>query len=414
MKFLRIFKTPVGQIFISGLILHLLLSPFFYHPDLKNTFYHASFLSRGVVNIYEYINKNPDKAILGTFNYPPLAYFVFGVLEPPVASLAGGGFASWLSGGNDNVAVFHIFRYLFLMKLPLILTSIATGMLLIKLFNDERKQKMVLLFWFFNPISIYTITLMGQYDIFPVFFIVLSLVLSTKYKKPELAAIALGVGSGFKPFPLLLLPLLAILLGKNWHNSLKLFILGLLPYLLLIFPFLNSQAFLDTVLFSGLNQRLFILGLDIGFGERVIVGIFMLVTLYLLAAWRGLGQNSRFWEYSLAVFLIVLAFTHFHPQWLLLTVPFLTIILVKNQKVKLPVALLIIAFFGTVAFYDDKFLIWGLFSPLDPGFLSLPPPRVLLEPFIDPLFIQSLFHSVFAACALWISYISLSKLYDTN
>lgn len=399
----RSFQSPFGKIFYIAIFFHFLLSPFLYHPDLKNTFYHASFLSQGVVNIYDYLDQNPDKATLGTFNYPPLTYLLFGILEPLTELLSGPGFSQWIAMGNDAVSVPHISRYLFLMKLSLLLASIAVGMLLLNLVKGMREQRFVVLFWFFNPITIYSIQFMGQYDIFPVLLIVLSLVLVQR-QKLSFAAIALGLGAGLKAFPLLLVPLLALAVGRGWRQRLRLFIFGSLPYLLVIAPFLPSSAFREIAMMSGLSQRIFILGLDVGFGERILLVPLVLILIYLFAGRRDSAQPTTLSGYFLATFLAILAGSHFHPQWALWAVPFLAILLAGDKRIWPPTILLLIAFFGKVIFFDDIFLNWGIFGIIDPGVLFMPTITDLVKKFLDPLLAQSIFHTLFTISAFWIAW----------
>ena len=125
------------QIFLLALFLYLLLVPLTFHPDIKVIFYQSQFLTKGVVNIYQFFESNPDMAYLGPFVYPPLAYFVYGILFIPTKILAGGMFTSWLAMGNDAVSVEHIFRYLFAMKLPAILMLFGVGIVLERLFEKE-------------------------------------------------------------------------------------------------------------------------------------------------------------------------------------------------------------------------------------------------------------------------------------
>src|SRR4030042_3174747 len=103
----------IKDIFVAGLIFYLILTPFFFHPDIKTIFYLASHFSQGVINIYRFIGANPESAMLGPFVYPPLSYFIFGSIFIPIKLLAGAGFMNWLGSGNTAVGVDHIFRYLF-------------------------------------------------------------------------------------------------------------------------------------------------------------------------------------------------------------------------------------------------------------------------------------------------------------
>lgn len=406
-KLKNFFSSSIGQIFLAAFFLRIFLAPFFFHPDTKTIYYNSHFLSSGVVNIYEFLAKNPDKSFLGEFPYPPLTYFFYGLLYFPLRVILGPDFLNWLSMGNDAVAVPNIFRYLFFMKLPLFFFEFAVGFLITRILKDEKEIKRALLFWFFNPVNIYAIIFMGQFDIIPTFLTVLALYLVINKRKAVWGAVALGLGGALKTYPLLLLPFLSVISTKGLWKQLKIFVSGLFPYLLFVLPFLGSVYFRQSTFASGLSQRMFILNLSIGFEEQILLVIFLLALLFLVAGWAK-EADKNLTGYFLAVPLIVLAGSHFHPQWLVWIIPFLALSVGKCRKLLLPSAILLAGWLGTVVLFNDKFLTWGLISPFDPGIFFLPPLRDLLAGFISPVLLQSLFHTLFAASAIWISILAIT------
>ena len=187
--------VEVKRSLLVAAFFYFFIAPFFFHPDIKIIYYLSQFFSHGVFNIYQYIAANPDKALLGPFVYPPLSYFVIGLIHPVVNFLAGPGFTPWLGMGNDAVDVAGIFRYLFLIKTPLILALLATGWALSKVST----RRNLLWIWFFNPVTIYVVGFMGQIDILPVMLTVFALLLAKP--KPFLAAVLLGLGGALKTYP---------------------------------------------------------------------------------------------------------------------------------------------------------------------------------------------------------------------
>src|SRR3989344_9433161 len=185
-------------VIFSALFIYLFLSPFFFHPDLKVIYYLGGFLQDGVWNIYSFIAEQKKKATAGPFVYPPLAYFIVGVISIPVKLFAGTNFASWLAMGNDAVNVNEISRFIFLMKFPFILIHITTGIFLVKLIDRENLRRKVYLLWYFNPISIYTVAMIGQIDVFVSLLTVLALVWITKHTR--LSALVLGLAAAIKGY----------------------------------------------------------------------------------------------------------------------------------------------------------------------------------------------------------------------
>lgn len=369
---------------LAAAFFYFFIAPFFFHPDIKIIYYLSQFFSHGVFNIYEYIAANPDKALLGPFVYPPLSYFVIGLIHPVVNLLAGPGFTPWLGMGNDAVDVAGIFRYLFLIKTPLILALLASGWALSKI----SIRRNVLWIWFFNPITIYVVGFMGQIDILPVMLTVFALLLAKP--KPFLAAVLLGLGGALKTYPLLFLPFLALLSTTNFKRSALIFLAGLVPYLLIIAPFLTTPAFYSDTLTSGLTQRVLQLALPLGFMENLYLVPVILTILVLAAGSLHRGQIHRLSSYWLAVSLLPIVLSHFHPQWLLWSIPF--IVLCSDW---LSVLIFSVSAMGTILLFPDKFLTWGLISPFNFQILFLPA-------FVNPL-LQSLSHSVLVGVSLWIS-----------
>lgn len=383
------------NILLVSTFLYVFLAPFFFHPDIKTIFYLSQFLKDGVFNIYQFIVQNPANSSLGPFVYPPLAYLLFGTLFLPVKILGGVGFTEWLSMGNDAVAVAHIFQYLFAIKLPLIGVHVATGVLLVRLLKNQKEQILALTLWFLNPISIYVVSLMGQFDGVPALLTVLSLLLASR--RPTSSALLLGVAAALKSYPLFLLPFLVLYVERSWLKRLRLFALGLIPYVLSFVPFLRTPELYKDALVSNLSQRIFELSLPLGFGEQLLVIPGILVFLFLLAA----GESKRrIFPYFLAVPLILVVGSHFHPQWSMWALPFL-VIAVARYRLFFAASLFFIGWIGTIALFADKFLTWGILSPIEPALLFLPPPGALLDPGFARL-LQSLMHTLLAGAAAFI------------
>ena len=417
------------QIFALAAFVYLFLAPFTFHPDIKTIFYQSQFLSQGIFNastslsikpelverfnIYSFFAANPDKAFLGNFVYPPLAYFLFGIFFIPVKLLAGTGFVEWLGMGNDSVVVPHIFQYLFVIKLPAIIAHFTTGYFIFKLLQGVslQNQNKALALWFFNPISLYTVGFMGQIDSIAVLLTVLALFLAKK--KSIYATVLLGLGAAFKTYPLLILPFLAIYSGKTWSKRLLSFVLGFGTYLLFILPFITTPAFYSSTFVSGLSQRLFELKLYVGFGENILIVPAILIVLFLFAVSKKLENISQLSNFFLATLFIVVALVHFHPQWALWFLPFLVILVInktKDSSVWVALALLFLGWLGTVLLFDDKFLSWGILAPIDPGILFLPTLSELLHRFFDPLLAQSIFHTLMLASGVYL----VSKSFKEN
>lgn len=360
------------QIIFLGGLGYLLLIPFFYHPDLKIIYYLTGFLSHGVVNIYQYVADHPGSAHLGPFVYPPATYFVLGVYRWLISPLAGGNFSAWLGMGNDAVTQPNLFRYLLLMKLPLVAAHLVSGWLLIKLAKLEAQKKLLTWLWFFNPVSIYVVAMMGQIDGLAVLTVIAAVVLAAR--KPFWAAALLGLGGAIKTFPLLFLPLLALLIPGTFKRRGLVLVAGIFSYAIWIGPYLATPAFYSSTLASGLSQR--ILNLKLIGWPLIPLGI---LVLYVWVAIKHRGEIIKLPGFILAVSLIILMGISFHPQWLLWVVPWICWYL-SQKRSYWPVLLFLLGAIGLILTLPDKFLSWGLFSLLDANVLFLPILADLLTP----------------------------------
>lgn len=398
-------------ILISAILIRLLIMPFFFHPDIKVYSFQSSFLSKGVWDIYSYIDQqNENLPYKENFVYFPLTYYFLGIYQILASPFLGSDFQKWLfDASSENISQIGVFRYLFILKLPYLILDILTGFLLMRLFSEWEDKKRVFKLWLLNPFSIYLIYLFSNVDILAVFFTVLCLVFAKK-EKWVLAALCLGLGAGFKAYPLIFLPLL-VLQAKSLKQKILILSISLGIFLTIILPNLSSKAFIDAALVSGLTTRLFIPSIGLGFGEMIIVPIFVLsiyLGIYLLKKEKSFSDLViGFIAFGLTIF----SFIHFHIQWLIWVMPFITISLVRSRNL---VIFFLIGILGLLipSLYNDKYMTFSLINPVSTSFSLLPSLFVVVRKIYDPLVLQSIIHSTFAGLcfvAVW----KLFKDYET-
>ncbi len=321
-------------IIIIGVALRVFLSFSTFHPDILAFDLSGKFIASGnILNIYDL---SSEKA---TFNYPPLIY--------------------WFHG------IFHLipFSNYGFVKLPYLIFDLLIVLILLKYFPNPASKKIAVILWMFNPVNLYATYMMGQFDIIPTFFTLLSIYFISK-NRLSLAAFALGGGIAFKLYPIfLVIPL--IILGRTILDKFRLGVLILLPYILSILPYLGSSSFKSTALFAGQSSKSLYATIPISGGEAILLFPFSLVVFYLFI-WRKKLNKSTFWKIYLIPLLLFFIFTHFHPQWLIWITPFLILSLV-NQGFKnlLPVLLIFISWLVSLFFFDPSLTI-GIFNPLFP------------------------------------------------
>lgn len=363
-------------ILIAGICLRVFLSAATFHPDSLAFKLGGELIASGkLLNLYDY--SDPKVAIL---NYPPLIYWFHGIFR-----VIFGGFL-------DGVL---------LIKLPYIIFDLGIAFLLSRLFSSRKESLWAFGLWIFNPVSLYATYMMGQFDIIPTFFTVLSFYLVSR-NKLSWAALALGGGVAFKIYPIFLsVPL--IFLGKGYFHKFKLLLLVLAPYLLSILPYLPSHSFRSTALFAAQSSKSLYAAIPVSGGESILLFPTFLILFYLLIWKKELARES-FWQVLLIPLLLFFIFTHFHPQWLIWVTPFFVLDLVtKKFKNVLAIILIFASWFGSLFFFDPS-LTLGIFSPLQPALKNAPSVWMMLHLNLDYNLSRSLLQTVLAAASIYLIY----------
>lgn len=386
----------VKKILILGILIRLLIMPFYFHPDIKTYHFQASFLQKGVWDIYSYLSDHKSELPLKEeFVYFPLTYYFLGGYQILASPFLGEKFQSWLSDASGKALEQpETFRYLFILKLPYLILDILIAFLLTSFFTSLADKKKVFTFWLLNPFSIYLIYVFSNVDVVVVFLSVLGLLLA-KQKRNYLSALLLGVGSAFKAYPLIFLPSLLVY-TRGVVKKLLVLLLSIGSVGLITLPFLKDTGFREATLVSGFTTRIFIPKIPIGFNEELIIP---LVIFSILIFWQILERNFSFdllVKIYFGMLLIFFSLIHYHIQWLLWIMPFAVLITVRKIKL-IPILLLLgLGFLTVPLLYDDKSMSVGVFSAINPLFNLLPSPFFVLDGLADPYLIQSVIHSVLA------------------
>ncbi len=361
----------VRQRFLNPLVLafiiRLIIMPLFYHPDIKSQHYHFQFLSQGYLNIYQFIDQNlPRLAYTDTFNYLPLTYFFFGAIQFLLRPFLPHDFFLWLNdwgvGANDYP---NLYCFMFILKIPYLFFDFLTAFLILRLTNSPKAFRL----WLFNPISLYVIYVLGNFDIVPVFFTCLSLYL-VKKQRYSFSALSLGIAISLKAYPVLFLPFIILRPPYRLRLIFSYIFLATLPLLATIIPFLFGHHFLQSFTGSGLTQKI----MEYRFLQ---LPLFPVLYFFILIHYLLTRPSSQYFHLSL-VFLIFLSLVNFHPQWLIWFLPFqLVYIFTKPSLVYLHLPLYFLVF-TYIFLTPDSFLFWGHLTAVDSQFINLTSPHSLL------------------------------------
>lgn len=402
--------TKIWIFLILGIMIRVFLSATTFHPDSTAFNLGGKLIASGnILNLYDFIPNLPkDDPIknISELIYPPLIYIYHGIFNFLFNDILKMPFVNqFLKDSPQNYGNIQFNLYLLILKLPYLFFDLAIGFLLLKLFPSVKQSTLAFGLWMFNPVSLYATYMMGQFDIIPTFFTLLSLILVMK-NRLGWAALALGGGIAFKIFPIfLVIPL--VILGKNSAERIKLIILSILPYILSILPYIHSSNFRSSALLVSQSSKSLYANIPVSGGEAIILFPAALIFIYLLV-WKNKNKMSE-WKVYLCVLLLFFIFTHFHPQWFIWVTPFLIMSLVAEQfKNILPVVLILTSWIGSLFFFDPSLTI-GIFSPLIPSLYHLPPIWNLLHLSPDYNFSRSILQTIFVGASFYLIYEYLTK-----
>ncbi|HSV94391.1 MAG TPA: hypothetical protein VLH94_00225 [Spirochaetia bacterium] len=340
-----------------AVIIRILLSASTYHSDL------GAFASSGKyiagegkwLTFYDQIASKDASGNLVVhrddvvFNYQPLAYILPSIVYLPFNSVikqTGEQFMNrnWVTSQNTPFV-----PLLSLYKLPMILADLAMLWLLPMFFIKEKNKKLAQLIWAFNPIAIFVSSVMGQVDIVITLLLTAAL-LSYKNKKLFLSIILIALSSLIKPIGLILIPLILIptLQNKKYLKTLALGLVGVGTYILGILPFIGSASYRYYALFAEQINKSTYAGISIASGHDIPL-FFIVYILILFLSW---GKKISFRTAFGTALLSSLAFSHFHPQWLVWLTPWLIIYSIEKKNFLFYIATLL-CWFGVLFSFDE-------------------------------------------------------------
>jgi len=386
----------INGLILGAVIIRLFFATFFYHPDLRVYYFHGQFLKTGVLNIYSYLEQN--RASLpnsNRFNYPPLAYLFFGSWYTVSSVIAGPGLDTWINdwSGQD---VYHpqLFFYQLLLKLPYFALDLLSLSVLLTFARSHPQKKFLSAAWLFNPLTLYGIYAVGQFDLLPALLTLLAAALVVRGRLTK-ASLLLVIGGLLKTYPLLLLPFVLIR-SKSWRESLTILLPSIALWLTVQAPFFASPGYSQSVLNSGLANRIFSAGLDLGGGIVIspFVAVYLVILAYSFFARRAkLNLIPEFF----AVTILVVLLTPFHAQWLIWSLPFALILLSRSPSLWLPLTAVMASAFGLILLLPDIYVSVGLLAGLNPFLKTIPalPPLIKAQILLRSTLVVTGFIAIF-------------------
>lgn len=278
----------------------------------------------------------------------------------------------------------EVFSTLFALKLPYLAFDLGAGLILLALAGAARPQaiRRAWAFWMLSPIGIYATYVFSRYEAFPV-ALVLAAILACERKRPWTAAVLLGVAVTMRTYPLLLIPVFALVAVRGHRRQAAWAGLALAPFALVMvsnrllgggtgeLARLREIAPGDAFLAVSLPVQ--------GAGDIYLMLLAALATYgYLLGrsqGWWGAAPVpvSQLWVWLLVLHAAIFAFSTFSAHYFMWFTPFVALALLRRPHWRGVLALHLLQACALLAISDlvnGPRTLLALFLPLDP--LSVP------------------------------------------
>lgn len=388
--------------FLGGILARLIFLPFMFQRDLLSTY------QRAADTVFNG-NIGSDFQQLIT-NIIHCAYlFILKTIFPVVSGykailLNTDTWSSWVQFiSSDN-----IFVILFLFKLLYFFFDLGCVFLLLRLFydNDAQKKLKIFKYWMFSPIVIFVLYIFARHDIIGLFVTLAALLLAKRQRK-YWAILILALAVAVRFFPIMILPLFIIFLVQKRRDYIIFVAIGL-SGLLAIEAFSNLY-FGKSVIFSLLNAEQFNYLLSAKLDLVIHDKIFIFIAAYTIIILSFIRQKVKTFEllitYSGVVYMLYVAISYFHPQYLLWTVPFIIYVSVKDKSLHYLQWAQFIFLMVILVYWGDLVTTFVL-APFDHRFfIFMVGPIPLINRFYDAVKFVNIFRSVFTGISLWMIYI---------
>ena len=340
---------------------------FYQHSDILHTGGSSiNYLNGHILDFYDYNATTP----LEGNAYLPTTYILFAIWNIPMRVL---GFVT-----EGTMEVRFIVRMWY--KLGTTLLYAATGIVMYKIvrcLGYDRKDSLLCSFIFYSsPIAVFSQFIFGQYDIITTFFMLLGFYYYIKKEDVKFIA-SFAVAMTCKYFALLVF--IPLLLYRE-KDVIKIIVkaLGMLSlFILEVLVYAKSPAFKTGVF--GFNPTNFIFQASIDLVEAkvsIVIVAWVLLCAYSYFVCHENGKNDFENQIFLicSVMFITFGFSFWHPQWVLLSTPFIALAIFKNKHANIYYlldTLLMLVYTGfTVCYYicnvDQTLFCGGILKKYSP------------------------------------------------
>jgi hypothetical protein len=364
-------NTPnfMDYIYFTLICLFLFLS--FNNIDISITAVQGNSLlemvSRGM-NILDFYDYNQGQA-----SYLLPYYILFGIWSIPVKFIY---MIIGLKPIDNNISEairiigFTLWWYKLLPTLFYICSTLVINKICIHLNFDKNKAQWISFIFFIFPMGTFSQFIFGQYDSIGIFFelIMIYYFLERKVLK---ASIFCMIAITFKTFPVFIyIPILLLFEKKIWKI---IGYTGIVFSAWLFFNLLFMGSSVGDSFESGFRDRLLAVGVNTYFGVvsfLVLIFVFSCVFAYFIniKSKDELTIKKYIMYIPLFIYSSFFSFVLFHPQWILILVPYLVINIFLNKNTKY---MMFITIGASIGFLFTVFSVPNWFQNVDACMINL-------------------------------------------
>lgn len=304
----------------------------FSHPDIWETANHSYLLLQSIAegkffDFYSYVSAHENTYYyINNAHYNIFVYMLFSIWQLPV----------FLFNSIFNLALNEQFIWLWTKAVSVaffVASGFAVRLIAKELKLSDTASNLCALFFIFNPIAFFGPMVMGQYDSMCVFFTLLGLLFYIKGNNTRFCILA-GVGIVCKFFPLIIVVFLILLCEKRVLHIIKYLAITMwlyIPTTLLFYGRTGNAAAFNSIMID----RIFAQKYDTSVGAVSVFVLLLAVLLVLVFLYTPKTQQQKNYlalYIPLAVMGLLFIYVEWHPQWLMLLIPFAVITTFMQEK----------------------------------------------------------------------------------
>lgn len=282
----------------------------------------------------------------------------------------------------------HALQTLFVLKVPYLLAEVGAGLVLLALVGSRTRPDAVRrawAFWMLSPIGLYATYAFGRYEAFAVVCVVGAL-WACERDRPWLGAVLLGVGITMRSYPLLLVPVFALVAVRGAWKQVAWAAVALLPFALVMASNqLVARSLGELARLRDFSTGSTFLAYTLPVDGTGTVYLFLVAALLVYGVLLGRARGwwggapvavEQLWVWLLVLHAAMFSLATFSAHYLMWWTPFVALALARRPAWRGTLPLHLLQAAAVLALADllgGPGTLLGLFEPLAPDLATAGP-----------------------------------------